>query len=165
MKVPHFDQVAGIITPYAHPQVPISIERGGRVFQVSGQGRMGSNIITILPDGWKINVFIHLDEGMNFRLVGAINRKSSFGVILNAPGESNGSEVARDLTDTAQLASDPRLAKLIPVVEDAFAALLQAAPIAAAQRTAADVAKEQADAAKKAEAEANAAAALERFRK
>lgn len=168
MKVPHYDQVSQIITPYAHPEAPIVLQGGGWTFTVYGRGHMGTYITTILPDGWKLGINIRLEQGMNFRLVGAVNRKSSFGISLTAPdaaphGESV--DLARDLTDTDALRSDPRLAKLAPVVDAAFAALPAALAISQRSRSRADAAKADADAKAAAKASVEASAGLDRFRK
>jgi hypothetical protein len=128
---------------------------------------MGSNIYTDLPEGWKLNVWIGLDDGPHFRLVGAIKRHSSFGISVVAPGQAQayGTQLASGLVDTSEMNSDQRLAKLIPLVEAPFAALLAAAPIAAA-RVADDAAnKAQAKASRQTQQQSDASASLARFEK
>ena len=165
MKVPGYDEIVDINVPYSSADKPIVIERYGHSFNVWPGGYTGSRIDTQLPDGWTLFVHVSCDPGPSYKIVGRIQRKTSFGVALRAPGADtyDRAELASKLSDTTELArSDARLAKLAPLVEECFAALLAAAPLAAAI-TAVSKAKPAEDAQKLLRERAEAQAALARF--
>jgi hypothetical protein len=124
MKVPPFDQMSPLRTPSrGYPRVRAEVTSGGYHFGAICEGWQGTWIDADLPDGSTLTINIRTESGQNYPIVGYAQRKSSFGLYLKAPGSRDGIGLVSALTDTSELRSDPRLAKTIPIVEAAFAAI------------------------------------------